>query len=119
MLNKKRGSHVGLILSFTIFIMFIVFLYTVINPMIKKFEGKESVLDSVKVKILENISEKVTIVSILGDSGDWGNYKCFELNSSELGVEGLNSIVKDNERNVVDSENDSNLHCSCQQIYFN
>lgn len=60
----KRGTHVGVVISFVMFVTFLLFLYTfLINPVMSK-EGKEIVLESLKSKIVENISEEITSASI-------------------------------------------------------
>jgi hypothetical protein len=63
-MEGKRGSHVGMIISFVIFITFIVFLYTVVNPIVNVGESKKSVLDYISSKIAENISSNFTTISV-------------------------------------------------------
>jgi len=62
--KNRRGSHVGMIISFVIFITFIVFLYVVVNPAVSTGESKKSVLDFISNKITENISANFTTVSV-------------------------------------------------------
>lgn len=61
---KKEGSHVGMILSFVIFITFVVFLYTVIKPAINIGEDKATTLEYIEGKIAENVSTNLTSVGV-------------------------------------------------------
>ncbi len=62
--GNKRGSHVGMILSFVIFITFIVFLYSVMRPIISTGEQKKSSLDYIRHQIEYNVSAEFTSISI-------------------------------------------------------
>jgi hypothetical protein len=61
---NKRGTHVGVILSFIIFVTFIVFLLTAINPVLNTGEDKESLLDYMGAKIRENTSSNFTTITV-------------------------------------------------------
>ncbi len=62
--RNRSGSHVGMIISFVIFITFIVFLYTVVNPVINIGENKKATLDYIDSKIMENVSANFTTASV-------------------------------------------------------
>jgi len=49
---NKKGSHVGFILSFAIFITFIVFLFVVFNPRINFKQNKEPILNHLETELL-------------------------------------------------------------------
>lgn len=59
--QNKKGSHVGVILSFVIFVTFLVFLYTTIEPAIKIQKEKDSLLDFVETEIINNVTKRVVI----------------------------------------------------------
>ncbi len=61
---KKRGSHVGIVLSFVIFITFLLFLYTIVEPSIKTQTGKEALLDYLKIELIERFSANLTSSSV-------------------------------------------------------
>jgi len=63
-MKNKRGSHVGIILSFVIFVTFLVFLYVVVQPALSGLENKRVFLDYLKMKLIENASENFTIASV-------------------------------------------------------
>ena len=62
--RNKLGSHVGMIISFVIFITFIVFLYTVVKPAITTGEDKQTILSALEMQILENISANLTTATV-------------------------------------------------------
>ena len=51
-MDNKKGSHVGFILSFVIFITFIVFLLVVFNPRINFKQNKEPILSHLETELL-------------------------------------------------------------------
>lgn len=64
MKNNKRGSHVGVILSFAIFITFVMFLYVLIQPNLVDQETQVSALRTLQRDILQNVSENLTITGV-------------------------------------------------------
>ncbi len=60
---NKNGSHVGMILSFVIFITFIVFLYTVIKPTIQTGEDKKIMVEETENQIIQSLSSNLTVAS--------------------------------------------------------
>jgi len=60
---NKRGSHVGMILSFVIFITFLIFLYVVVSPSIKTGTDQGKVIDYVYNQIAGNTSSNLTSTS--------------------------------------------------------
>lgn len=62
---KKRGAaHVGIVLSFIIFITFLIFIYSIlIQPAISQ-NSKQSVLENLKIKLTEEISKELILTTI-------------------------------------------------------
>lgn len=52
---NKKGSHVGMMLSFVIFITFIVFLYSILQPLLTMRQNKEFALESLKIELVNEI----------------------------------------------------------------
>ena len=108
---NKRGSHVGMVLSFVIFVTFLVFLYTTFNPVVGSQESKQYTLDSIKSNLLENIEANRTTYTISLDQERDGrnirlndfkdllseNYFVFESNNTILTYEwsGVKSVDLD------------------------
>ena len=61
-LNRK-GSHVGFVISFVMFITFVVFMYLILNSRIDFGQGKANSLEYVKGEIIERISGNLTSAS--------------------------------------------------------
>lgn len=78
--ESRKGSHVGFIMSFLIFVTFVVFLFSILQPTIQKERTKNYVLDNLKLTLLENASSEVTSVSISIEEST-GNKFCARLNS--------------------------------------
>lgn len=97
---KKRGSHVGVVISFMIFIMFLIFLYLIIEPKVRIEKNKQSDLDNLKIELIEKISANMTSVTVSDSSS---GYNCLKLDNIAVGGSGLNSIVKNKEGNPVNS----------------
>lgn len=64
MSRKKKGSHVGLVLSFVVFITFLIFLYSLIEPAIKTQKDKQSLLDYLEIELMKNFVENMTTATI-------------------------------------------------------
>jgi len=62
----KKGSHVGIVLSFVIFVTFIMFFYIMIQPALTT-ESKRAVLDILKENIIEMASAELTSVSVVAE----------------------------------------------------
>ncbi|MCL5018557.1 MAG: hypothetical protein M1416_02195 [Candidatus Pacearchaeota archaeon] len=62
--KNKRGSHVGMIISFIVFVTFIVFLYSVVRPVVSIGQDKKTIADYLVVKIVENVSSDFNSTSV-------------------------------------------------------
>jgi hypothetical protein len=102
MKGKLSQGHVEMMISFVIFIGFLLFIFLIINPF-SKSENKPMILDKLQEKILNNISSKVGKLSIfLGNSSD-----CYDFNEDNYGV---NSVVHYKE--TVENEGMYNIYFS-------
>ena len=61
---NKKGSHVGMMLSFVIFVTFLVFLYSVLYPMVKIGQDKKLILDNLILELSEMLDSDYTSGSI-------------------------------------------------------
>jgi len=91
------------ILSFVIFVTFIVFLYTVIRPSVTTGENKKTILQYIENKIEENSSAEFTSISIMISENPIG-YPCIRLDQFFLlsGVS-MNTITKNETGNIQGS----------------
>lgn len=56
MILNKKASHAGIMISFAIFVTFIIFLIIILDPAAKKPESKDKLVDFIELKLIENIS---------------------------------------------------------------
>ena len=63
-IKNKRGSHVEIVISFAIFVIFLVFLYAALEPAVRKPKSKEYILESIKTRIIDYVSEDVYSYSL-------------------------------------------------------
>lgn len=101
-MRSKRGSHVGMILSFVIFITFLIFIYTTLQPTIKTGREKQVILDHIKKDIISDITGNLTTVNIeiLQDSPE---SSCFNFKDIVEVSDLDNTIVKNSQGDIVNS----------------
>ena len=102
-MENKRGSHVGVVLSFIIFILFLVFMYSILSPSVKIEKSKQNLLDYLKIELIENLSTDLTTVTIIINESYNPDETCLEI--SHNNSKNLNLVVKD--KNDVSIEFDS------------
>ncbi|MFH1503451.1 MAG: hypothetical protein ABIE36_02235 [Candidatus Diapherotrites archaeon] len=108
--EDKKGSHVGIMISFVIFVTFLIFVYAIIQPTITSQKDKESVLDFLELGVTDKISSDMTTGTVhLINSV---NQNCIELDGiiTALGI-GDNIAVRNylgNYLNSYLSSSDSN-----------
>jgi hypothetical protein len=103
---NKRGSHVGMILSLVIFITFLVFLYTTLEPIIKTQKDKGALLDYLQIELTEKFSADLTSIVISSRGGDDGKDNCIEINYNEIGIENpanISVVIYDEFNNPIGS----------------
>lgn len=98
---KKRGStHVGVVLSFVIFVVFLVFLYSaLIEPTINQ-NDKNYLLENLRIKLIENVSGELTSITI--DLSNNPNQNCIELGNFITKIE-INSNIISKNKNILQS----------------
>ncbi len=101
----KKGSHVGVILSFTIFIMFLLGLFFAIQPLLKNQKDNEVLLDKLEAKILGEISNNLTVATVSTAGG-----VCLKIGNSAVEVSNVGAIVKEDDgTEVIAGHDGSNL----------
>jgi len=99
----KRGSHVGLVLSFIIFIVFLVYLYAIIEPAIKVQKDKESFLNYLEVKLEKEFSSNLTTTTIKIEESINPVQNCFVIENI-IGniIEEPNLVIKGESEDILD-----------------
>ncbi|MEK6913263.1 MAG: hypothetical protein AABW47_01165 [Nanoarchaeota archaeon] len=78
--RNRSGSHVGMIISFVIFVTFIVFLYGVMKPTIDTGQDKKALLENVQYQLIQKASSNLTIITTQIDSA-LATEECFQLDN--------------------------------------
>jgi len=102
MLEGKRGTHVGMILSVLLFMTFLLFLYSAVEPIIKTKGDKQVLLDSLEVGLIDELSADLTSVTISINNSYNPVEGCIEIAHLDE-TTGLNSIVRDKDENLINS----------------
>lgn len=63
-MKNKNGSHVGIILSFVIFVTFTIFIYSILEPGLRSQREKQSLLEYLKEEINQEISANLTTATL-------------------------------------------------------
>jgi len=113
---NKKGTHVGMILSFVIFITFIVFLYISIQPVVKTEKNKEVLLDFVKLELERDFSSHLTVVTVKGEDDN-----CLELNLEGSEIIDTEYLVKSKTGKILGASKSGdvlNMNNGAFKIYF-
>ncbi len=99
---NKRGSHVGVIMSFAIFVTFLAFLYAVVEPTTKVQKDKQFLISYLKLELIENFSANLTTSSIKVDDSFTITKSCIRFNNLRIRFpEGENLVIKDESGNIL------------------
>ncbi len=103
---NKKGSQVGIVMSFTIFIFSILFIFTIISPSVNIDDSKLYSMGVLEKNVLNNITEQVEIV-LINDDVEVEN--CLSLDASSLGLAGKSFIGMDSSKEEASSHKSSNV----------
>ena len=97
---NKNGSHVGFVISFVLFVTFVIFMYAILSSKVDFGQEKENSLNYVKAEVIERISENLTSVSVAAKNPGAG---CAVLDNF-LSTAGITDrfIVRSDSGNVLD-----------------
>lgn len=113
MSKKRGGTHVGFVLSFVIFVTFLIFLYSALIGPITNQENKQSILENLKMKLIEKLSIgdfTTKSLTILINPEDLGDKECIRINENEgikdgglvdLVYQGINLTIKDSLNRII------------------
>src|SRR3990167_5859951 len=103
-MENKGASQIGFVMSFVIFILFLVFMYSAIQPVLKTQASKQSLLDFLRLSLLDNFyAEDLTIMTI---------EITFELETSKECVKITGGEIRDvysSEQELTIKDGDDNL----------
>jgi hypothetical protein len=93
-IKNKKGSHVEVVISFAIFVTFLVFLYAALEPAVGKPKTKEYIMESIKPRVIEYVSSNVYSYSLDLNEKEQNPISSFEI--TEPGLLTKNATVKAN-----------------------
>lgn len=104
-MEKNGSSHLDFILSFTIFILFVVFMYSIIQPAIETPSGKESLLKLLRFDLFDNyyIEDLTTMTIYITLSLDQSK-ECIKITGGEIHTlfsGGQELTIKDGSGNLL------------------
>jgi hypothetical protein len=103
-MKNKRASHVGMIISFVIFVTFIVFLYGVMKPTINTGQDKKDLIGYIETQIIKNTSSNLTTTSVKIKENKYTDNTCVILQNLLLFPEisiGPHKILVQDERDTL------------------
>jgi hypothetical protein len=102
---NKKASHVGVILSFVIFVTFLIFLYSILEPTIDTDKDKQGIMRYLKTELIALFSEDVIVVIVGEDEENLINGEaCYNIPKKDLQLENyddLNFVVKTRDGSLV------------------
>jgi len=107
-MKNKRGTHVGVVLSFILFLTFLTFMFAMIRFPFSIEQKKEGSLDLIKENIIESLSSDVTTILIANTSVNVGE-DCLRMSETDLTLAGDNFISKDKDLNTFNSKRESGI----------
>jgi len=93
---SKKGSHVGMVVSFVMFVTFLVFLYTIIQPVTVREKDKNYILDYIALNLLGNTTVEMSTLIINVDEPIQGDKDCINLQQI-----GINQIPLELRKNLI------------------
>ena len=99
---KKNGSHVGMILSFVIFITFLIFVLSVLQPAIKTNAGKQATVDFLQEELLDAASGDLTSLTLVLPETYSSKKDCVSF-APINGMADKNLLVKTTEGDILSS----------------
>lgn len=108
-MGKNGSSHLDFVLSFTIFILFVVFMYSIIQPAIETPQGKESLLKLLRFDLLDLAQANDMKITTIYYKGDPSNpvKDCIK---DEIGGTVLDGVITDeNEDNLKIKDENGNI----------
>lgn len=120
MINKKykKGSHVDVIISFMIFILFVIFLFIIIKPTNVTAEDKTQTADYLKLKIDERIKENIVVVNVANISVRGGEEDCINFDYSNLEISDMTPIAKDYLGNYANTKGNGEIEWLTESGFF-
>ena len=73
----KKGSHVGMVLSFVVFVTFVIFVYSILGPSVFSGQGSSEELKELEKNLAEEISGNFSSLSVVIENSGLGDCVIF------------------------------------------
>jgi len=101
-INNKKASHVGVVLSFIIFITFLLFVVIIIQPSIREEQDKSRYLDTLRLNLFQNFTAGGgDIMVIYNTTSIQSQQTCVVLNIIGDGEEQISSNIIANNQLLI------------------
>ncbi len=108
-MKNKRGSHISFIISFVLFISFLIFFIGIIKPFEKTETGKGTLLKHLENEIINEVSAEVMVVSVkLENPND-----CININE-DFGITNFETQENENLLKIYSSNSLNGNSYTCQ-----
>lgn len=94
----KKGSHVGVIISFGIFVTFILFLYTALQPAFQTGDEQQRILNILEREVMDEVYANYTVISVSPDSANCLHIEDYPYSEMD------STIARDSQGNIIQSE---------------
>ena len=97
-LRSKKASHVGVVLSFVVFVTFLIYLISILQPTIQTAQSKEDLLNSLRQNLIQETEKKLTTITY--EINETENYDCLSIQipdehlNKNFTVTNTDSIIK-------------------------
>ena len=103
--RNHRGSHVGAMLSFVIFLTFLIFLYSILQPALKTEGDKQDMVDYLTSELRKNFTSELYSVNVIAGNTESG-LNCVSITDMSDGLQeqGLDKnylIIKDESNSIL------------------
>lgn len=116
-MRNHRGSHVGVVVSFMIFVTFVLFVIVLLEPSLTTNPDKKSMLESVEKKIIDGTSYQTIVVTVTLENSI--SETCVSIGSFISDFDGYEGIVVKNKNGDLISSSLSSSDLNTLQIKRN
>ncbi len=96
-MRNKKGSHVGMVLSFTLFIVFLIFVYAIVGSPVRTQKQNENLFENIQDEIIAETTSKIYTARAYDDINMGG---CIEINNTGNEFSNVDVIVRNSSEEI-------------------
>ena len=97
--QKKGATQIGFVLSFAIFIIFLIFMYSAIQPVLKMQASKQSLLELLRFSLIDDFKANDLTIMTINYVGGTPDHNCIKFNVESTNLEGI--ITDNNKKDLL------------------